>query len=180
MIRKLILCLLLCISSSYADKMYDQYVRDFNKLDSNQLFVLKEIYKRAQPYGLVYSALAIAWQESNFGKWSVNLQDPSCGPFQQSVFHYMRKYKLKITDFNINKVCSELIFNIDLSVATFIAEIESWELVHRKRWNKWDYIYRSYNAGNNWNSETAKIYSQKIRTRIKVLKDLLPDLDSTS
>lgn len=180
MIKKFITIFLFCVSISYADKLYDKYMRDFQKLDKSQILVMKEIYKRVEPYGLVYSALAIAWQESNFGKWSINLQDPSCGPFQQSVFHYMRKYKLKMTDFNMNKVCSELIFNIDLSVATFISEIESWELVHRKRWNKWDYIYRSYNAGNNWNSEVAKNYSLKIRTRIRVLKEMLPNINSLS
>lgn len=170
MLLRVILVLWAVVGISFAEDLAKQYQRDFDKLNSDQLKVLREIYQRTKPYDLVYTALAIAWQESNFGKWKVNLQDPSCGIFQQSVYQYARRYKINPTNFNVNRICSSLLNDIDLTVATFIAEIETWKELHAKRWNKWNYVYRSYNAGNNYSSTIAKEYARKVEMRIRILK----------
>lgn len=155
---------------TYYNPYIDRFEEDFKKLDAEQLDLMMEIYKRAKPYDLAYSAIAIAWQESNLGKWQVNLSDPSCGPYHQSVTIFMKKHKIKDGDFTRNRVCGELISDINFSTATLISEIEAWKVTHKKRLNIWDYVYRSYNAGFNYDSIKAKEYSLKIRARIKVIK----------
>lgn len=170
---------LLCLSifaytapskSDEIDKYTKQYEKDFRKLSQSQLDLLKAIYKKGKEFSLEYSVMAIAWQESNAGAWPVNLQDPSCGPFHQSVSMYIRARKLENTNFNKNKVCSRLINDLDFSTSAAIYELEAWMNVHRNKLNLFDYVYRSYNAGTNYESKTAKTYSNKIIARIRVLK----------
>lgn len=161
------------ISFGESNELFNSYEKELKSINEEQAKTIKEIIKRTKEFDLVWSALAISWQESGFGKWKINLQDPSCGPFHQSIDTYFKRYSVKDTSFNRNKVCSELVSNYDLSVSTFVAEVEFWLLVHKNKQNKWDYVYRSYNAGYNYNSEKAKEYSKKIRTRISVLKKYL-------
>lgn len=177
--RKILIMLMIafsCVLLSKPNTVYKEnpyvarFEKDFKKLDADQLNTMMEIYKRTKPYDLAYSAIAIAWQESNLGKWQVNLSDPSCGLYHQSIILFMKKNKIKDGEFNRNKVCGELISDIDFSTATLISELEAWKITHRKRINIWDYVYRSYNAGFNYESEKAKEYSLKIRARIKVIK----------
>lgn len=168
--KKIILIFLTSICLAYSFNYDDQLEREFLRLDESQKKMIKEIYDRSKPYDLVYSTLAIAWQESNFGKWNVNLSDPSCGPFHQLVPLFIRKHKLENTQFMQNKVCGELINNIDLSVATVISELEAWKVVHKNKWNVWEYVFRSYNAGFNFESNKAKKYASMIKARIRVLK----------
>lgn len=169
MVRKLIMVVFLC-SLLFGKNYYKQYLNDFKKLDRSQLEFMMEINKRAKPYNLSYSMIAIAWQESNLGKWNINLSDPSCGPFHQSIVIFLKRHEIKNTDFNRNRYCMDLINNVDLSVSTAIAELEAWLAIHHKRWNKFEYAYRSYNAGYNYNSNVSKEYASKIQARIKVLK----------
>lgn len=169
--KKALIGLMLIVGFAFGAIDYeDRFDREFQKLDNSQKEMIQEIYNRSKPYDLVYSTLAIAWQESNFGKWNVNLADPSCGPFHQLVPLFIKKHKLENTQFMQNKVCGELINNLDLSVSTVISELEAWKVVHKNRWNTWEYVYRSYNAGYNYDSDKAKKYAKMIKARIKVLK----------
>lgn len=161
---------MIIVSSLFSKNYYKQYLDDFKNLDKEQLELLLEIHKRSKPYDLSYSMIAIAWQESNLGKWNINLSDPSCGPFHQSIGIFLKRHGIKDTEFNRNIYCMDLINNKDLSISTAIAELETWLSVHSKRWNKFEYAYRSYNAGYNYNIEKAKEYAKKIQARIKVLK----------
>lgn len=172
MFKKLFLVIITSVAL-FSMSYEEMFEKDFRKLNREQLEMLMEIAKRAKPYDLVYSAVAIAWQESNLGKWQINLKDPSCGPFHQVIPLFLKKNKIANTEFNRNKVCSELIDDIDLSVSTVISELEAWKMIHKNRMNVWDYVYRSYNAGYNYDSATAKKYSKMIRARIKVLKKYL-------
>lgn len=169
--QKILFSFMALLTCLFAAVDYEEkFERDFLKLDDSQKRMIHEIYNRSKPYDLVYSTLAIAWQESNFGKWNVNLSDPSCGPFHQLVPLFIRKHKLENTQFMQNKVCGELINNLDLSVSTVISELEAWKVVHKNRWNAWEYVFRSYNAGFNYDSPKAKKYAKMIKARIKVLK----------
>lgn len=168
-IRLLVSFIILFSLNVFANELITTYTKDFKNLSKEQIEVAKAIYHKAKVYDLGYTAAAIAWQESNLGMYPVNLQDPSCGPFHINIKTYTTRYKIPKGNFNFNKACSLLISDLDVSLTAFLAEIEAWKVVHRKKTNLWEYVYRSYNAGYNFESNRAINYSNQIKARIKVL-----------
>ena len=106
------------------EELSKKYTEDLKKLSSEQRDLMIQIAELAYGFDLAYTAVAIAWQESNLGKYPVNLSDPSCGIFHKLVEPYLKGRDRKIDSFRKNQACSELISSTELSVAVFLEDIE--------------------------------------------------------
>ena len=156
------------------EELTKRYVKDLNDLTDEQRSIMYRVAELAHSFDLSYTVVAIAWQESNLGKYTVNLQDPSCGITHKRVDYYLKSKGLKDTPFMRNKICSELLTDVELSVAIAIEDLEYWKVYHKRRKIKKDelleYMWRSYNAGYKVNSKAAKNYAKSIKARIEALK----------
>ena len=156
------------------EELTKRYVKDLNDLTDEQRSIMNRVAELAHSFDLSYTVVAIAWQESNLGKYTVNLQDPSCGITHKRVDYYLKSKGLKDTPFMRNKICSELMADIELAVAVAIEDLEYWKVYHKRRKIKNDevfqYMIRSYNGGYKFNSQAAKDYEKSVRARIKALQ----------
>lgn len=163
--KKLILILLFLTTIFAASNLETEY----QKMSNKQKAVLKKSFNLGQPFDFGYTLAAIAWVESNAGKYMINIQDPSFGIYHNNINSVMGRHPdYKDTPFQRNKVAQMLIEDIDFSAAEALAELEYWKNIHgSKRWSK---IWASYNGGFNYNGVKPTRYAKKIKKRISVLK----------
>lgn len=132
------------------------------------------IKKLAIPFDLYKSVYAIAVVESEFGRYNINLKDPSCGITHININTYMKRHNLEDTVFNRNKACQDLINSPALSVANTIEELLYWQEQHCKN-NKctqaqWLKVWASYNAGWNYDGKQGQTYARKIQELVRKVK----------
>ena len=134
--------------------------------EPEQLRVLNDIWEKAKPFDLSYTMTAIAWEESQFGKYMINLQDPSCG-----VFHIMPS-TLSGSKWDQSRLCERLIKDFDFSFSTALERYKYFYNYYRsKGYSKnisWKRAICSYNAG--WNWKQGLKYYKKIVKKIKYLR----------
>ena len=156
------------------EELTKRYSKDLENISPEQRAVLNQIAKLASGFDLSYTAAAIAWQESNLGKYPVNLTDPSCGVFHKLVVPYLKARERKVTSFTKNQACSELISDLELSTSIMIEDLEYWKLSHKRRGAAANELLnlaiRSYNAGYKYKSNDAKNYEKSVKARIKALQ----------
>ena len=130
------------------------------------------IFNRAKIDGLQWTAAAIAWQESQFGRWQINMNSNSswdCGMFQNNTNSVASHYDIPYNQYNKKEICTDLISSFKYSYLSFAKEVAFWQKVHKDDWTK---IWASYNGGHKGNLEYAKM----IKARIQVLaKHLFKD-----
>ena len=155
------------------EQLVQRYIKDLNNLSYEQRGLAFEIARLTFAFNLSYTAIAIAWQESNLDKYPVNLSDPSCGPFHKMVVPYLKGRDRRVNSFTKNQACAELMSDIELSTSVFLEDMEYWKLSLKRRGikeNTLTYMIRSYNAGYNVNSKAAKDYEKSVKARIKALQ----------
>ena len=140
---------------------------ELNHLTINQQIVLHTVFDKAKPFDLQYTMTAIAWEESDFSKYQLNLNDPSCG-----VFHIMPR-NLADTNWEQSRICERLINDFDFSFSTALATFKWWYNYHKSKGhsNPWRKAISSYNGGYRGN----KRYLQRILLRIHVLQIYLKE-----
>lgn len=143
-------------------------VRELQHLNPNQKKVLQKTFLKGTSFDYEYTLTAIAWQESNFNKYTINLNDPSCG-----VFHIMPKYliqhiDMEDTSWNQSRLCERLIKDYDFSFSAALFYLKYWENYWKaKKVSKvWSHTVGSYNGGFHPN----KKYIKEIRWKIRALK----------
>lgn len=179
----LVLIIALCLGGcgdSQSKSYYERFSKDFASLDGSQKNFIKRTYDSLEQYpdDFIYALLAIAWQESSFGKNVYNHKDPSCGAFQQLLANHYLKH-LEIEDKSLwmkSELCLLLIENREVALSQAIDRLKEWQTKYQDKWGKWEYIFRSYNAGHNHNQEEAKVYAKMIKARIKVLEEKLEEI----
>ena len=120
----------------------------------------KLIQEVGAPYDLVETLRTLVKFESNDGLYPINLKDPSCGVTHININTYIKRHKLKNTNFNRNKACSDLIASPKWALLNAIEELEFWKKIHR---GNYKLMIKSYNAGWNYNSPKAEQYWNKFR-----------------
>ena len=138
-----------------------------HKLTLEQFKILKITYLYAKKYNLQYTATAIAWQESQFGKWKINLQDPSCGVFHQLLPDLANRYHIKATNWDMSRLCENL-QQFDYSFKVFLdtfreKQITCYNTGHKYKASNWKCAVKAYNTYGN----TA--YYKNIVNKIKAL-----------
>ena len=139
---------------------------ELEHLSPAQLYIMNEIFKKAEPFDYGYTMVAIAWQESHFGKYQINLSDPSCG-----IFHVMPKYISK-SKWGQSRICERLISDFDFSFTQSLEKLKYFENYHKSKGHSkiWSRTVQSYNAG--FNSNKGIKYLNDIKTKIKLLKNI--------
>ena len=164
-IEVIVLMLLVLSAPVYAQSLQYQ----FNHLSQQQIEVLKQSVIFGIKDNLAYSLAAISWQESDFGKYTINLQDPSAGWYHIKISTAMARMtpRLRNTKFNRNRVAQWLINDHKLSAKLAIAELRYW----LKRWHgNWFKAIGSYNGGNRSNKRYARDIADKVRFLQKHVK----------
>lgn len=111
--------------------------------------------------------------ESNDGLYPVNLNDPSCGITHININTYMKRHRIKNTNFNRNKACADLIASPSLAITNALEELLYWKSVHCNRTGctreQYRNVVKSYNTGWNYKSNKANEYWQKFKKAYKEL-----------
>jgi len=160
---KKFLSILLILSGLFANSLDNE----LKSLTPKQRYVMHYVFYKTKQFNLGYTMTAIAWQESKFGKYPINIHDPSCG-----IFHIMPKYQ---TDnrWKQSRMCERLIADKDFSIATALSVFKYWYNYWRsKGYSKklsWKKAIMSYNGGVKGN----KKYYQQIVRKIKALRKVL-------
>lgn len=165
--KKFLIAGLMLISTSVMAKdLVKAYEKEWSQLSASQKGIAQMIYHYAERDELGWTAVAIAWQESQFGRWQINVNSENsldCGMFQNNTRSVASHEDVPYNRFNKKEICTRLITNFSFAYINFAKEIEYWRGVHKDNWRK---VWSSYNGGWNCNSE----YSEKIATRIQILK----------
>lgn len=138
-------------------------------LDKQQMTVVRQAYALGIPHDLGYSLAAIVWQESGAGKWLINVQEHSYGPFQINLKTAIRRTgDGLLSPFQQNVLATSL---LDLRFASTYAiqELEYWQSVHGRE--HWRSIWASYNGGWRYGSPLPQRYADNIINKIALLKN---------
>lgn len=160
MIKTLALLLAL-ITSLHANKYDDQLML----LSPKQTTVLMDTYERAEQHNLEWTMTAIAWQESEFGKYMVGRTTPDYGTFQININTFKARYRKEIADGKLTDedIIKMLISDYELNFTASLEELKFWYNVHGDDFQK---IWASYNGG--WKGNPR--YARAIGHRISALK----------
>lgn len=88
------------------------------------------INELATPYDLSETIKTLIYIESRNGLYPVNLNDPACGVTHIHIKTYMKRHKIKDTNFNRNKACSDLINSPEWAILNALQELIFWQNIH--------------------------------------------------
>lgn len=143
------------------------------ELSTKQMEVLYEAFQLGKPHDLSYSLAAIAWKESSAGKWLVNAQEASYGPFQillKTAIARTKREGQNMSPFEQNMLATKLL-DIKFSSSYAIQELEYWQGVHGGNWRA---VYASYNGGWSYKKPLPQAYAQDIIEKMQKLKGCFP------
>lgn len=136
--------------------------------------LIAKLMEAGKPYDLGLTLVAIVEEESGFGRYKVNLQDPSCGLTMIHLKYFLVRNKIADNDFNRNKACQDLINDDELAIAEAIAVLMFWKNKFCNQWGcsskQWLNVWSAYNGGYNYKSKKAREYANRIKNRISSLK----------
>lgn len=174
--KKSLIIFALLITSSFGSSSYEKYMYELNHLTSYQKTILFRTYIKAKQFGYENTMTAIAWQESRFGKYPVDLSGPSFGVFHNLVSSVSKRNGNSGTEWSNSRIAERLILDYDFSFSQSLAEIKYWENYWKSK-NKphvWREIVGSYNGGYGWRHKKSSVqYLKDIIIRMKVLKKYL-------
>lgn len=121
--------LLILIFSSYSLCLAEY--KDNKKYEGHKYDRLVE--QLAEEFDLVNTIKTLIYIESKGGLYPINLADPSCGVTHININTYIKRHKLKNTNFNRNKACADLIASPKWAILNAIQELEYWKTIHCSR-----------------------------------------------
>ncbi len=152
-----------------ATPMYANYLdQQLKHLSNKQRIVMSKVFIKAKKFNLEYTMTAIAWNESDFNKFQLNLSDPSCGLFHIMPSSLVKRTNLKDNSWNRSRLCERLMEDNDFSFSAALLELKYWQNYWKSRGVSriWSHTVSSYNGGFTGNA----IYLNKIKAKIKALK----------
>ena len=141
-------------------------LKELRNLSPTQLSILHQSIDYGKQHNLSYALAAIAWKESNFGKYLVGRTTPDYGVFQINIYTYSRRYKDRIAQSGLSRkqVISMLTNSFEVGAEGALAELQFWS-----KSRKWRHSVESYNDGTHI-SATGKRYGADIAKRVNLLK----------
>lgn len=149
------LLFILCFSLSLnpvlgKEAIIQKYMQELDELNDSQKEIMYRAYLAGEPYDLGYSMVVIAWKESRFGKYMLNLSDGKHGSY--GVYHILLDYSMVRNKINSNwsksRLAERLLNDFDFSSNEALTILRYW----RDRYNRTDiskyyYMFSSYNGG---------------------------------
>ena len=171
---KLIISLLIIYQSVFAFSI-QYYKKQLIHTNQEQREVARFISHNASKYNLKYTLLAIAFKESQWGRFKLNLADPSAGLFHKLLSYYCVELGLKPNQWNMSRVAERLVNNNAESLMVALYDFQrNYKYFIMKGYPKklaWRYAIQAYNAGVS-NYRAGKKYYREIVKIIKALKQL--------
>jgi len=158
--KKILLALLLTATASLANSYFTK----------NQLNMLEKIKHYAKPYNLQNTLMAIAYVESDLGKYLVDVDKQKYGVFKVQVESMIKHHHIKETPNNKNLIAQKLIMDFEFNITCAIEEILFWKSIYGE--NDWMKIWASYNSKENYDSTNGKEYAREIAKTISLLREL--------
>ena len=148
------------------------YRKDFAKLNDSQKEVFELFTQGMTHADFRLSTLAIAWEESHFGKFQMNYNKKNdsydCGLFGNNTNTILNRADEKRSDANKKMVCTRLILRKEYALKHLLIELMYWKNRYTsKNSTDWYKVWASYNGGNNPNYN----YAARIFARISVIKE---------
>lgn len=143
------------------------FINNFSEecvLTDDQLKYIQFSYRYGEPYDLGYTLAAIALQESNAGRWRVNVGDPSAGLYHVTLDKALKHLSWDDTPFNRNRAAQRLIDDHELAAELAVNELLFWK---DRSSGKWLDTWASYNTGHiGLDSDRGVNYANNIRDLI--------------
>lgn len=174
-LMKLLMAVIACMCVSHASdaEMINMYYKQLNNLSKEQMKIMLYSYEVGEPYDLGFSLAAIAWKESVFGKYLMNLSDGKSGAY--GVYHILLDYAAKRNkvknDWEKSRLAERLVFEIELCANEAISELIFWKTYFKRAKNPWKSMFAGYNAGGaGLTSKKGKAYAEDAILRVKALE----------
>ena len=133
----------------------------YHDMSYNQKKVLQKSYNLGKEFNVGLTLAAIAWQESDAGKYKINLQTNDCGVYQKNVPYFLKGQGIERSGFRENMWCQRFVDDIDFSAAVAVTDLLWW-----KQRNSWWKTWESYHCGYG----SCPKYARDISLKIQVLK----------
>lgn len=151
--------------------------KEFKSFSNKEYKTMLQIMSYGIKDDLGYTLAAIAWKESMFGRWNLNLSDGKKGSY--GPFHILLEYSLKrnsiTTNWGESRLAEKHLYDLEFTTNEAISILKDFK--SRDNCNLRCAI-ASYNAGNNGHlKQSGQIYANEIFARIAYLKKIikLPD-----
>jgi len=160
----LVLILVFIVTSLLAN--VDTSLHELQTLSPTQKQIMLKTFSKGKKYDLEYTLTAICWEESQFGKYLVNISDPSFGYFHNSIKTIQHRYRSN--NWNTSRLAERLIFDFDFGFEQALIELKFWQNVYKDKPLSWSNTVKSYNAG--FNNINGVRYLEQIKIKIKALR----------
>jgi len=153
----------------FAISLYGSPFKKIDSLSKEQYANLIWIYTKGKKYDLGLTLSAIAWQESQFGKYPINLADPSGGLFHNLLGSVCCRLHLKPNQWNQSRVLERLVRDKEFAFEQAVLELAYWKDYWKIRDSPkvWTHMVMSYNGGHKGN----KKYYHNILKKVRYLKN---------
>ena len=171
--KKLVMLSTIFVTLTFGSSLYKKFMRELYHLSEHQKIILLKTYIKAKQFGYENTMTAIAWQESQFGKYLVDLSGPSFGVFHNLVSSVARRNGKSGTSWSNSRIAERLILDYDFSFSQALAELKYWENYWRSKGKPhiWRETVGSYNGGYRWRHKKSAVrYLKYIIIRVRVLK----------
>ena len=160
-------------SNKYISKLKSRYTKELNHLSLKQIKTMLKVYSKAKPFDLSLTMVCISWQESQFGKYMMNLSDPSFGNFHNNINSVLKRHDYSINNWNKSRVAQRLMEDFDFSFTEALSELQYWKSYWKSKGTKeqWVHYVRSYNTGYRWSENEH--YIDNIIIRMRVLRKFI-------
>jgi len=157
--------LLLALSTQATAK--EDLLKELNNLTPIQKAIMLKTFNKARQFNYEYTMTAIAWQESKFGKYKINLNDPSFGVFHNLISTVQLRHDSR-GSWARSRLAERLMIDYDFSFTEALSELKYWENYwsNKRVPKKWSHTIGSYNGGFTPNMS----YTEKIKSKIRALK----------
>jgi len=164
---KILISILVFYNLLIAKSNFKTLELEYKNFTVKQKATLVRTFYTGKTFNYGYTLTAIAWQESKFGKYLINLNDPSCG-----IFHVMPKY-IGNTDnskWTQSRLCEKLILDYDFSFSSALERLKYFENYWKSKEvpKIWSHTVSSYNQGFNYKPDSK--YLKEIKLKVKFLK----------
>lgn len=156
---------------------YSRLDKEFKSFSNQEYKTMLQIMSYGIKDDLGYTLAAIAWKESMFGRWNLNLSDGKKGSF--GPFHILLEYSLRrnnvTNSWGESRLAEKHLYDLEFTTNEAISILKDFK--SRENCNLRCAI-ASYNAGNKGHTKQAgQNYANEIFARISYLKKIikLPD-----
>lgn len=156
---------------------YSKLDKEFKSFSNEEYKIMLQIMSYGIKDDLGYTLAAIAWKESMFGRWNLNLSDGKKGSF--GPFHILLEYSLKrnsvTTNWGESRLAEKHLYDLEFTTNEAISILKDFK--SRENCNLRCAV-ASYNAGNKgYVKQSGQNYANEIFARISYLKKIikLPD-----